>query len=83
MPEGTVVAGLPAFDGFGRGFVAGVRGEFVFEGPAPDAGAIGFEVQAAVEFAGDARVGAGRFCGEEFGGKGGGFGGPFRVMVAA
>jgi len=83
LPEGAVVAGLPAFDGFGRGFVAGVRGEFVFNRPAADAGAVGFEVQAAVEFAGDARVGARRLGGQEFGGQGDGFGGPLRVMVAA
>jgi hypothetical protein len=57
LPEGTVVAGLPAFDGFGRGFVAGVGREVVFEGPAADAGAVGLEVQAAVEFAGDGAVG--------------------------
>jgi len=83
LPEGAVVAGLPAFDGFGRGFVAGVGSEFVFNGPAADAGAVGFEVQAAVEFAGDSAVGARGFGGEEFGGEGDGFGGPLRVMVAA
>ena len=59
LPERAVVAGLPAFDGFGRGFVAGVGSELVFEGPAADAGAVGFEVQAAVEFAGDGAVGGG------------------------
>lgn len=83
LPEGGVVAGLPAFDGFGRGFVAGVGSVFVFDGPAADAGAVGLEVQPAVEFAGDTTVGARRFGGEEFGGKGAGFGGPLWVMVAA
>lgn len=83
LPEGAVVAGLPAFDGFGRGFVAGVGSKFVFHGPAADAGAVGFEVQAAVEFAGDTAVGARGFGGEEFGGEGDDFGGPLRVMVAA
>ena len=83
LPEGAVVAGLPAFDGFGRGFVAGVGSELVFEGPATDAGAVGFEVQAAVEFAGDGAVGARRSGGEQLGGEGDGFGGPLRVMVAA
>ena len=29
LPEGTVIAGLPAFDGFGGGFVTRVGGEFV------------------------------------------------------
>ena len=52
LPEGTVVAGRPAFDGFGRGLVAGVGGQFVFQGPAADAGVVGLKVQAAVEFAG-------------------------------
>ena len=49
LPEGAVVAGLPAFDGFGGGFVAGVGGELMCDGPAADAGAVGFEVEAAVE----------------------------------
>jgi hypothetical protein len=83
LPEGTVITGLPAFDGFGRGFVAGVGSEFVFEGPAADAGAVGFEGEAAVEFAGDATVRAGRFGGEKFGGEGDGFLRPRRVMIAA
>lgn len=83
LPEGAVVAGLPAFDGFGRGFVAGVGSEFVFDGPATDAGAVGLEVQPTVEFAGDASVGARGFGGEEFGGEGDRLGGPLWVMVAA
>lgn len=83
LPEGAVVAGLPALDGFGRGFVAGVGGELVFAGPAADAGAVGFEVEAAVEFAGDGAVGAGGFGGEEFGGEGDGCLRPFGMMIAA
>ena len=63
MPEGDVVAGLPAFDGFALGFVAGVGVEFVCDGPAADAGAVGFEIEAAVEFAGDGAVGGGWFGG--------------------
>jgi hypothetical protein len=82
LPEGAVVAGLPAFDGFGRVFVAGVGGEFVFDGPAADAGAVGFEVEAAMEFAGDGAVGARRFGGEKFGGEGNGFLRPGGVMIA-
>ena len=57
LPEGTVVTGLPALDGFALGFVTGVGVEFVLDGPAADAGAVGFEVEAAVEFAGDGTVG--------------------------
>jgi hypothetical protein len=83
LPEGGVVAGLPAFDGFGRDFVAGVGSVLVFEGPAPDAGAVGLEVEAAVEFAGDGAVRARGFGGEKFGGQGNGIGGPVGVMVAA
>ena len=49
LPEGTEVAGLPAFDGFGRGFVAGVGGQLVGDGPAADAGAVGGKLEAAVQ----------------------------------
>jgi hypothetical protein len=83
LPEGAVVAGLPAFDGFAKRFVAGVGAEFVFDGPAADAGAVGFEVEAAVEFAGDGAVGGGWFGREEFGGQSGGFYRPVGVMISA
>ena len=59
LPEGTQIAGLPAFDGLRRLFVAGVRGELVLLGPAADAGAVGFEVEAAQQFAGAGAVGGG------------------------
>jgi len=74
LPEGAVITGLPAFDGFGRSFVARVGVEFVFDGPTANAGAVGVEVEAAVEFAGDGAVGGGGFGSEEFGGQGDGFG---------
>ena len=83
LPEGAEGAGLPAFDGFGRGFVASVGGEFVLDGPAADAGAVGFEVAAAVEFAGGGGGGGWGLGGEEFGEPGGDFGRPRRVVVAA
>lgn len=83
LPEGAVVAGLPTFDGFAGGFVAGVGGELMFDGPAPDTGAIGFEVKPAQEFTGGGAVGRRRFGGEEFGEQGGHVGGPVRVMIAA
>ena len=83
LPERTVVAGLPAFDGFGRGFEAGVGGQLVGDGPAADAGPIRFEVAAAVQFAGDARVGTRRLGGEKFGDQGGDFGGPVALVIAA
>jgi len=59
LPEGAQVAGLPAFDGLRRLFVAGVRGELVLLGPAADAGAVGFEVEAAQQLAGAGAVGGG------------------------
>lgn len=67
LPERAGVAGLPAFYGFGRGFVAGVRGQLVCTGPAADAGAVGSEVEPAVEFAGGGTVRRGRLGGQEFG----------------
>ena len=67
LPERAVVAGLPAFDGFGRGFVAGVRGELVCDGPAADAGAVDLEIEPSVDFARGGAVRGGRFGGQEFG----------------
>ena len=83
LPEGALIAGLPALDGFGGGFVTGVGSEFVFEGPAADAGAVRLEVEAAMEFAGGGAVGGGRSGGEEFGQECANLGGPVRMMVAA
>jgi hypothetical protein len=51
--------------------------------PTPDAGAVGDEVEAAVEFTGGGTVGGGRFGGEKFGEQSGDFGGPVAVMIAA
>lgn len=83
LPEGAVVAGLPAFDGFALGFVAGVGVELVFDGPAADAGAVGFEMETAVEFAGDGAVGGGWFGGQKFGGQSYRFQGPVGMMISA
>jgi hypothetical protein len=83
LPEGAVVAGLPTFDGFAEGFVAGVGVELVLDGPAADAGAVGFEVEAAMEFAGDGAVGGGWFRSEEFGGQCGGVSRPGGMMISA
>ena len=82
LPKGTVVASLPAFDGLARGFETGVWGELVFDGPAADTGAVGFEVEAAEQFAGDGTVGTRGFAGEEFGGQSDRFDRPVRVMIA-
>ena len=47
LPQSAFLASLPAFDRLGSGFVAGIRGEVVWDGPAANAGAVGFEVEAA------------------------------------
>jgi hypothetical protein len=83
LEEGTVVAGLPAFDGFALGLVAGVRVEFVLDGPTADAGAVGFEVEAAVEFAGDGAVGGRWLGGQKFSGQSYRFPGPGGMMISA
>jgi hypothetical protein len=83
LSAGPEVTGLPAFDGLGRGFVAGVGGQLVGDGPAADAGAVGLEVEAAAEFAGGGAVGGAGLGGEEFGEQGGGGGGPVGMVVAA
>jgi hypothetical protein len=83
LPEGAVVAGLPAADGLGRGLVAGVGGQFVFKSPAADAGAVGLEVQAAVQFAGGGAIRGGRFGRQELGEQCADRVGPGGMMVAA
>ena len=60
LPERAVVACLPAFDGFANGFVASVGVELMSDGPTADAGTVGFEVEAAQQFAGAGAVGGGR-----------------------
>jgi len=82
LPEGAVVAGLPAFDGFGGGLIAGVRSELVFESPAADAGAGGGKAQAAVQFTGGSAVGGRRLGREEFGEQCADFAGPGGLMIA-
>jgi hypothetical protein len=57
LPERAQIPGLPAFDGLGCGFVAGVGSELVLAGPAANAGAVGFEAEPAMEFAGTGAVG--------------------------
>jgi hypothetical protein len=83
LPERAVVAGLPALDGFGGGFEAGVGSQLVRAGPAADAGPIRFEVEPATQFAGDGAVRARWLGGEKFGDQGGDFGGPVALVIAA
>ena len=66
LPEGSQIAHLPAFDGFGRGFVAGVGCQVVLDGPTADTGAVGFKIESAEEFAGTSAVGDRGFDGEQF-----------------
>jgi len=83
LPECAVVAGLPAFNGLGWPFVASVRGQVVLERPATNTGAVGLEVEAAVQFTGGGTVGRGRFTGKEPGEQSARFGRPVGVMVPA
>jgi hypothetical protein len=83
LPEGPVIAGLPAFDGLGSGFAASVGGELMGDGPAADAGAVGFEVEPTLGFTGRGAVGGRGLGGEQFGDQGGDFSGPFRLVIAA
>ena len=57
LPERAEVAGLPAADGLGGLFIAGVRGEMAGDGPAADTGAVGLEMETAQQLAGDGAVG--------------------------
>jgi hypothetical protein len=83
LPEGTVIAGWPAFDGFGRGLVAGVGGELMGDGPAADAGAVGFEVETTMGFTGGGAVGGRGLGREQFGDQGRDFSGPCRLVIPA
>jgi len=83
LPERAQIASLPAFDGFGRGFVAGIGSQVVFNGPAADTGAVGFELVAAVQFAGGSAVRGRRFGGEELGQQCRNLCGPLGMMIAA
>jgi hypothetical protein len=83
LPERAEVAGLPAADGFGGLFVAGIRGEAVGDGPAADTGAVGLETEPAQELAGDGAVGGARRGGKQAGGERDGVGGPVWMMIAA
>ena len=66
LPERAQIPGLPAFDGFGCGFVTGVGSELVLDGPAPNTGAVGFKVEPAMEFTGTGAVSRRGFGGEQF-----------------
>ena len=83
LPKRAEVAGLPAADGLGGFFVAGVRGEAVSDGPAADTGAVGLEVETAQELAGDGAVGGAGRGGKQAGGERDGLWRPVWMMIAA
>jgi hypothetical protein len=83
LPERPVVAGLPAFNGLRRSLVTGVRGQMVVERPAANTGAVGLEVEAAVQFTGGSAVRRGWFTGKEPGQQSMDRGWPVGVMVSA
>ena len=83
LPQRTEVADLPATNRFGGLFVTGVRREFAGESPAADAGAIGFEGEAAEQFAGDGAVGGARGGRKKTCGESDGVRRPVRLMIAA
>lgn len=60
LPERAEVADLPSADRFCGFFVASVRSEFVSDSPSADGGAVGLEIEAAEQFAGDGAVGGRR-----------------------
>ncbi len=64
-------------------FVAGVGVELMCDGPAADAGAVGFEVEPAMGFTGHGAASGRWLAGKEFGDQGGDWGGPIRLMIPA
>lgn len=83
LPERAQIADLPPFNGFARSFVTRVWREPVSQGPAANTGAVGFEVEAAMQFAGDGAVGGRWFGGQELGQEGNHRSGPLGLMIAA
>jgi len=83
LPEGPIIASLPAPDRLGRALIAGVGGQFVLNGPAADAGAVGLKFQTAVQFAGGRAVGRGRFGRKELGEQVSDFCRPIGMMITA
>jgi hypothetical protein len=59
LPERTPVPHLPAFDGFGSRFIAGIWSQMVGFGPTADTGPVGLKLEAPQQFAGGSVVGGG------------------------
>ena len=83
LPEGTPVLGLPALDGFGRGFVAGIGSQVVCDRPATHTGTVRFKAVTAQQFAGREAIGARGFGREQFWEQLGDFRRPRPVMSSA
>ena len=83
LPEFADFGALPAADGGGGCGVGFGMGELIFEGPATDLGAVGFEVAEAQAFAGGEAVVGGRGGAEPFAQAGEDVGGPDGSMIAA
>jgi|ERR1700683_3537131 len=67
LPESSQIADLPPFNWKWPLLVFGIRSPLVLEGPAANAGTIGFKVQPAMKFAGRGAIGGSRFGGEQLG----------------
>ena len=83
LPERAEVTDLPAANRLGGLLGAGIRGELAGDGPAADAGAVGFEIQAAEQFAGDGAGGRARRGTQQTGGQRDRIRRPGRMMIAA
>ena len=82
LPKRAEIAGLPAADGPGGLFIAGVRGKVVGDGPAADTGAVGLESEPAQQLAGGGAVGGARRGGQQAGGESDGLRRPVWMMIA-
>lgn len=82
LPQGAKISSLPAFDRLGCFFITSIRSQMVFDGPAANAGAVGFELAAPQQFAGDGVVRNRWFGGKEFTCQSSDFCWPSRLMIA-
>lgn len=83
LPKCAEVADLPAADRFCGLFVSSVGSEVVSDGPTANAGAVGLEIEAAEQLAGDGAVGRARRGTQQTGGQRGRIRRPGRMMIAA
>src|SRR5438876_6301528 len=65
LPESAQVTGLPAFDRFGFGLEASIRGQLILYRPATNTRTVGLEIESAKQFARRSAVGGGRFRGKQ------------------